>query len=104
MALEKISKISGTAVHVPGDDLDTDRIVPARFLRCVTFDGLGEALFRDVRYDEQGKTQASPAERSSDERSRTFASVSYQQARVPTAKRRSGIVEHARTVSEPLKP
>jgi 3-isopropylmalate/(R)-2-methylmalate dehydratase small subunit len=60
MALDKITKISGTAVAVPGDDLDTDRIIPARFLRCVTFDGLGEALFRDARYDEQGKPKAHP--------------------------------------------
>ncbi|HEX6276585.1 MAG TPA: 3-isopropylmalate dehydratase small subunit [Polyangiaceae bacterium] len=60
MALEKISKISGTAVHVPGDDLDTDRIIPARFLRCVTFDGLGEHLFRDARTDEDGKPNAHP--------------------------------------------
>jgi 3-isopropylmalate/(R)-2-methylmalate dehydratase small subunit len=60
MALEKIKKISGTAVSVPGDDLDTDRIIPARFLRCVTFDGLGEHLFRDARYGEDGKPTAHP--------------------------------------------
>jgi 3-isopropylmalate/(R)-2-methylmalate dehydratase small subunit len=60
MALDKIAKISGTAVAVPGDDLDTDRIIPARFLRCVTFDGLGEHLFRDARYDEDGKPKAHP--------------------------------------------
>jgi len=60
MALEKIKKISGTAVSVPGDDLDTDRIIPARFLRCVTFDGLGEHLFRDARYGEDGKPNSHP--------------------------------------------
>jgi 3-isopropylmalate/(R)-2-methylmalate dehydratase small subunit len=60
MALEKITKISGTAVHVPGNDLDTDRIIPARFLRCVTFDGLGEHLFRDARTGEDKKPNAHP--------------------------------------------
>lgn len=51
MALDPIKNVTGTAVYVPGDDIDTDRIIPARFLRCVTFDGLGEHLFRDVRYE-----------------------------------------------------
>jgi 3-isopropylmalate/(R)-2-methylmalate dehydratase small subunit len=60
MALDKIKRISGTAVYVPGDDLDTDRIIPARFLRCVTFDGLGEHLFRDARTGDDGKPNAHP--------------------------------------------
>ncbi len=49
--LPPITQVSGTAVHVPGDDIDTDRIIPARFMKCVTFDGLGEYAFIDVRND-----------------------------------------------------
>ena len=51
MALAKITSVSGRAVNVPGNDIDTDRIIPARFMKCVTFDGLGEFLFYDVRKD-----------------------------------------------------
>ncbi|MFT4569863.1 MAG: 3-isopropylmalate/(R)-2-methylmalate dehydratase small subunit [Hyphomicrobiaceae bacterium] len=54
MALENITKVSGRAVYVAGDDVDTDRIIPARFMKCVTFDGLGEYLFYDVRFSEDG--------------------------------------------------
>lgn len=54
MALPKISTVNGQAVYVPGNDIDTDRIIPARFMKCVTFDGLGEYLFHDVRYQEDG--------------------------------------------------
>jgi 3-isopropylmalate/(R)-2-methylmalate dehydratase small subunit len=60
MSLPKISKISGTSVYVPGDDIDTDRIIPARFMKCVTFDGLGEYLFYDARFDEKGEKRAHP--------------------------------------------
>lgn len=47
--MSKITKISGQAVPVIGNDIDTDRIIPARFLRCVTFDGLGAQAFADDR-------------------------------------------------------
>lgn len=60
MALEKITEVSGTGVYVAGSDIDTDRIIPARFMKCVTFDGLGEYLFYDVRYDDQGKKKDHP--------------------------------------------
>ena len=60
MALDKIEKISGKAVCVPGDDIDTDRIIPARFMKCVTFDGLGEFLFHDVRFDDSGQKTDHP--------------------------------------------
>ena len=58
MALEKITKVTGTALSVPGNDIDTDRIIPARFMKCVTFDGLGEFAFYDERVfaKEAGKT------------------------------------------------
>lgn len=51
MALAKISQVAGTGVYVAGDDIDTDRIIPARFMKCVTFDGLGEFAFIDERKD-----------------------------------------------------
>jgi len=50
-----ISRVAGRVVPIAGDDIDTDRIVPARYLRCVTFDKLGDALFRDDR-DAEGAT------------------------------------------------
>lgn len=60
MALEKITQVSGTAVRVPGDDIDTDRIIPARFMKCITFDGLGEFMFYDVRKNEDGSNREHP--------------------------------------------
>ncbi|MEY2820536.1 MAG: hypothetical protein RJA37_765 [Verrucomicrobiota bacterium] len=60
MSLAKITLVRASAVAVPGDDIDTDRIIPARFLRCVTFDGLGEHAFRDERTGPDGKERAHP--------------------------------------------
>lgn len=60
MPLEKVRKISGRSVYVPGNDIDTDRIIPARFMKCVTFDGLGEYLFYDVRKDSDGNDKDHP--------------------------------------------
>lgn len=51
MALEPVQQVTGRAVFIPGADIDTDRIIPARFMKCVTFDGLGEFAFYDVRFD-----------------------------------------------------
>lgn len=51
MAIAPITQVTGTAVPIPGADIDTDRIIPARFMKCVTFDGLGEFAFYDVRFD-----------------------------------------------------
>jgi 3-isopropylmalate/(R)-2-methylmalate dehydratase small subunit len=53
MALEPVQQVSGRAVFIPGADIDTDRIIPARFMKCVTFDGLGEFAFYDVRFNSE---------------------------------------------------
>ncbi len=60
MALEPIKQVRGRAVYVPGNDIDTDRITPARYLKVVTFDGLGEALFYDERFSPDGTEKPHP--------------------------------------------
>jgi len=60
MALAPISQLAGSGVYVPGDDVDTDRIIPARFMKCVTFDGLGEYAFYDERFEEDGQPKSHP--------------------------------------------
>ncbi len=49
--MSKITKLSGTGVTVAGNDIDTDRIIPAKFMKCVTFDDLAEGMFYDVKVD-----------------------------------------------------
>jgi 3-isopropylmalate/(R)-2-methylmalate dehydratase small subunit len=51
MAVDKYITIESTAVPLPIENVDTDQIIPARFLKATTRDGFGENLFRDWRYD-----------------------------------------------------
>ena len=60
MSLEQITQVTGRAVYVPGEDIDTDRIIPARFMKCVTFDGLGEFAFYDERKNADGSEKWHP--------------------------------------------
>lgn len=54
MAIDKFSTIISTAVPLPIENVDTDQIIPARFLKATTRDGFGENLFRDWRYAKDG--------------------------------------------------
>ncbi len=58
--LDKILNVKGKAVFVSGNDIDTDRIIPARFMVCVTFEGLGKYAFYDERKNADGSDKKHP--------------------------------------------
>ncbi len=58
MPIEKFTTLVSTCVPLPSENVDTDQIIPARFLKATTREGFGKNLFRDWRYDKTGKPKA----------------------------------------------
>ena len=54
------ARVAGRGIPLPGDDIDTDRIIPARYLREITFETLGKYAFYDARFDEKGRKKDHP--------------------------------------------
>ena len=60
---QHITAVSGTGVPIPGDDVDTDQILPARFMKEITFDNMADYLFYDARRDDDGEMNDHPLNR-----------------------------------------
>ena len=58
--MSKVTQITAKAVPVRGDDIDTDRIIPARYLKEITFSKMGDYPFYDERFDEEGGQKDHP--------------------------------------------
>jgi 3-isopropylmalate/(R)-2-methylmalate dehydratase small subunit len=58
--IPEVTEVSGTGIPIRGNDIDTDQIIPARFMKVVTFDGLGEFSFFDLRFDEEDNEKDHP--------------------------------------------
>jgi len=56
----EVTEVSGTGIPVRGNDIDTDQIIPARYLKAVTFEGLGQFAFFDQRYDDEDNPKDHP--------------------------------------------
>ena len=57
---ETVERVAGTGVPIRGNDVDTDQIIPARFMKVVTFDGLGQFAFFDQRFTDDDEPKAHP--------------------------------------------
>ena len=55
-----IKSAGGRGIAIRGNDIDTDQIIPARYLKAITFEGLGEFSFRDLRFDSDGEEMEHP--------------------------------------------
>ena len=60
MAIERVRQVTGRALPLPGDNIDTDRIIPARFLKSITFEGLQDHLFEDDRQQLEAEGRTHP--------------------------------------------
>jgi 3-isopropylmalate/(R)-2-methylmalate dehydratase small subunit len=58
--IPEVDYVSGTGIPVRGNDIDTDQIIPARFMKVVTFDGLGQFAFFDQRFDDDDEPKDHP--------------------------------------------
>jgi len=58
--IPSVEYVEGTAIPIRGNDIDTDQIIPARFMKVVTFDGLGEFSFFDLRFDDEDNPKDHP--------------------------------------------
>jgi len=58
--IPSVEHVSGSGIPVRGNDIDTDQIIPARFMKVVTFDGLGEFAFFDQRFDDEDNPKDHP--------------------------------------------
>ena len=59
-SIPEVDYVAGSGVPVRGNDIDTDQIIPARFMKVVTFDGLGEFAFFDLRFDDDDTQKEHP--------------------------------------------
>jgi len=58
--IPEVDHVEGTGIPIRGNDIDTDQIIPARFMKVVTFDGLGEFAFFDLRFDDEDNEKDHP--------------------------------------------
>ena len=58
--IPEVDHVTGTGIPVRGNDIDTDQIIPARFMKVVTFDGLGQFSFFDLRFDDDDNEKDHP--------------------------------------------